>query len=266
MPTSPAPQAAPSLAPQTAPGRPAGGGATRTPTGPLAARQDSPARNATKKMRLGEWLSTLGLISQFQLSDALTVQVETGRKLGEILITKGYISEKELADVLALQETLADKNSIIEFEVDKTLLALVPQPFARQNNVVPLVKVGRRLVVGMLRVDDVKTLDTLSLLTGYLVVPLPIRDDDLQQALATFYENKVSAKEAAIEKAVKVAGDDKPATTRRIEDISESATDSDAPVIELVNSILNDAIEKGASDIHLEPRDGLLEVRFRLDG
>lgn len=196
------------------------------------------------------------------------MQVETGRKLGEILVTKGYINEKELADVLMLQETLSDKHSLAEFQVDDTLTALVPHSFAKQNMIVPLVKVGRRLVVGTPRVDDVKSLDTLSLLTGYLVVPVAFAEAEAQAAVVHFYENK-GANQKTIEKAVQAAGSDKEASAnmqRRVEDISAAADDNDAPIIELVNSVLNDAIDRGASDVHLEPREQFLEVRFRMDG
>ncbi len=221
-------------------------------------------------MRLGEWLSSLGLISQFQLSEALTIQVETGRKLGEILVTKGYINEKELSDILSLQESLATKGTLTEFQVEQTLVNLVPNNFAKQNNVVPLVKVGRRLVVGMTRADDVKTLDTLSLLTGYLVVPVTFRADDIQAAIAQFYDNKAQTHKDTIEKAVKNVGageaDRAQSALRRVEDLSTGVGDNDAPIIELVNSVLNDAIERGASDIHMEPREHFLEVRFRMDG
>ena len=242
---------------------------------PQAARPQSPSSAPTpadgskgplRRLRLGDWLSQLGLISQFQLSEALTAQVETGRKLGEILVSKGYINEKELADVLALQETLSDKTALTEFEVDESLVAMVPQAFAKQNMVVPLVKVGRRLVVGISNADDVKSLDTLSLLTGYLVVPVTFSADDIQTAIGQLYEARAKNLQT-IDKAVKVAGtDDKGTMQRRIEDISAASDDSDAPIIELVNSILNDAIDRGASDVHLEPREQCLEARFRMDG
>jgi type IV pilus assembly protein PilB len=224
-------------------------------------QQDGPI----KKLRVGEWLKNLGFISEFQLSEALTLQMETGKKLGEILVAKGYVAAKELQEILNLQEVLSNKSTLADFSVDAAILAMVPESFARQHFVIPLVKVGRRLVVAVNRADDTKLLDHLSLLTGHFMVPLAFRKEDLEGALTTFYDSRHRSNSSAIERAIKSGTHESSQPQRQVQEIG-TAGNADAPIIELVNAMLAEAVERGVSDIHLEPRETFMEVRFRIDG
>lgn len=218
-----------------------------------------------KKLRVGEWLKNLGFISEFQLSEALTLQMETGKKLGEILVAKGYVAAKELQEILNLQEVLANKSTLSDFTVDAAILSMVPESFARQHGVIPLVKVGRRLVIAVNRADDAKLLDHLSLLTGHFMVPLAFRKEDIDGALVTFYESRHRTNSSAIERAIKSGTHDLSPAPRQVQEIGTSTT-ADAPIIELVNAMLSEAVDRGVSDIHIEPRETFMEIRFRIDG
>lgn len=290
-----APSAPPAAPPQNAPGwggappapaapkpggfgPPPGGAAAPKPGGfgpPTAAFGKPPAQaaassdGALKRLKLGEWLVALGLHAQEKVNEVVAAQQGTGRKIGELFVQRDMINEKDLEDLLTLQELLGTHSSISEFAIDPKLMQMVPPQFAKQNGVIPFGKIGRRLVVGMSRPDDVKTLDSLSLLTGFLVVPVVLSDQRLKEGLSHLFEKKSeTSNQDAIARAVKSAGKDDAmsAAARKIEDLGATNSDSDAPIIELVNSILNDSIESGTSDIHLEARENYLEVRFRMDG
>jgi type IV pilus assembly protein PilB len=217
-----------------------------------------------KKKMIGEWLSSLGLISPFQLSEALSIQQETGQRIGEILIGKGYLTEAELTDCLHLQEVLATQTSLVAFPITAELLAMVPENFARQHTILPLMRIGRRLVIAARRVDDTKMMDHLSLLTGYVVTPIGFRDEDLAPALNRFYEDRTRRADSVIERAVKLSGRDDSRRQQTV-DIS-GGSDSDGPIVELVNSILADAVQRGAADVAFDPTEEGLAVRLRIDG
>ncbi|HEY9857043.1 MAG TPA: GspE/PulE family protein [Stenomitos sp.] len=219
-----------------------------------------------KRKMIGEWLCSLGLISPFQLSEALATQLETGQRIGQILIQKGFLSERELSEILTLQEVLATKTSLADFPIEPETIALVPEAFARQNLVVPLMKVGRRLVIATRRSDDTKLLDHLSLLTGYIVVPISFREEDLNPALHRFYSGGARKVDDTIERAVQRTGGKDDTRRQQVQEIGSGSADADAPIVELVNSILTDAAERGAADIAFDPSEAGLLIRMRCDG
>ncbi len=239
----------------------------------------TPAKSAGLKNKLiGEWLCGIGMISPFQLSDALSSQQESGQKLGQVLVQKGILNEKDLQQVLVLQQSLRTSENLGQFPFDPEAVSLVPEAFARKNNVVPLLKVGRRLLIGMVKVDDTRVLDHLSLLSGYMVVPIAFRDTDIPPGLTKLYGAIAGGAQATpgpsgavrventIEKAIAKSGVKEDASKKaQIQDIA-NVSDSDAPVVELVNSLLTDAMERGAADIAIDPKENALCVRLRIDG
>lgn len=219
-----------------------------------------------RKKMIGEWLCNLGLISPFQLSEALSTQQETGERIGQILIQKGFLNERELSEILTLQEVLATKSSLLDFPIEAETIALIPEAFARKNLLVPLMKVGRRLIIATRNIDDPKLLDHLSLLTGYIVVPIGFREEDLSGALGRFYEDRSRRVDDTIERAIKrTGGRDDGRRQQQAQDIS-AGSEVDAPIVELVNSILTDAVERGAADIAFDPTEEGLGIRMRIDG
>jgi len=231
-----------------------------------------------KNKLIGEWLCGIGMISPFQLSDALSSQQETGQKLGQVLVQKGVLIEKDLQQVLVLQQALRTCETLAQFPYDPDAVSLVPEAFARKNHIVPLLKVGRRLLIGMVKVDDTRVLDHLSLLSGYMVVPIAFRDTDIAPGLSKLFGSSAAAApgptgpsgtarvENTIEKAIAKSGaKDDAGKKPQIQDIA-NASDSDAPVVELVNSLLTDAMERGAADIAIDPKESGLCIRLRIDG
>ncbi|HEY9854160.1 MAG TPA: hypothetical protein V6D05_00395, partial [Stenomitos sp.] len=102
-----------------------------------------------RKQRVGEWFVEMNLISSRQLAEAMARQAETGERLGNVLINLGYLTERELTDVLRVQQTLANNASLTSFAVDPNVLAMLNLSFVRQHKVLPLLLIGKRLMLAM---------------------------------------------------------------------------------------------------------------------
>lgn len=221
-----------------------------------------PNKGSLRKQRIGDWLVELNLITKRQLDEAISQQSESGERIGSILIRLGYLSEKELSDVLMLQETLTSRSSLTEFPIDVNVLRLLSETFVKQNLVIPLLLVGNRLVVALNQADNISLIDRISLLTGYRIIPLSFRQEDLQLAVVYFYESKMLQNVGTIERAIQAGG----AGEEQKEGNEQPVRADDGPIVELVNSVLADAIESNASDIHLDAQERCIAVRMRIDG
>lgn len=213
-----------------------------------------------RKQRLGEWLVDLNLISRRQLEQAMELQSNTGARLGDILVQLGYLSERELSDVLIVQDKLASHAALTDFPIDVNVLRLLNVNFVKQHLALPLLLVGNRLVIAHNQKDNVQVLDRVSLLTGYKILSLAFRTEDIQHAIPYFYESKTLQNAGAIERAIKGASD------ANAEGAEQPILPEDGPIVELFNSILHEAIESQASDIHIENHERCLIIRMRTDG
>ncbi|HKE56033.1 MAG TPA: type IV-A pilus assembly ATPase PilB [Pyrinomonadaceae bacterium] len=247
--------------------------------------------------KLGEILVRENLISPQHLREALDYQREHGGRLGFNLVKLGLVSDDMITAVLSRQYGIPSVNLDL-FHIDEAVLRLIPQDVAQKYSVLPLSRVGATLTLAMVDPTNVFAMDDIKFMTGLNVEPVVVAEASVQHAIAKYYGGSreielasVSAEEAALEAARAANGggitredlvslDSIDFDTDRseegdvevLEDNEEidlttlSKMSEDAPVVRLVNVLLVDALRRGASDIHVEPYEKELRIRFRIDG
>ncbi len=219
-------------------------------------------------LKLGELLTKAQLISAQQLEHALEEQKQSGGRLGEHLVRLGYVSEEDILDCLSQQYGVPSIN-LRHFDIDESIIRLIPADVARKYQFIPVSKTGATLTVAMADPTNVFAMDDITFITGYRVEPVVAAEEALREAIDKYYgtthamelkkvmEDLSTVEEASLE--VLEEEDDIDIT-----DLEASA--DEAPVVRLVNLILTDALKRGASDIHVEPYEKSYRVRFRIDG
>ncbi len=205
-----------------------------------------------------------GLITSEQLDDALALQKSAGGRIGSTLVKLGYVSEEEIASFLGRQYGVPPVD-LSKAAIDPAILKLVPAEVARKYLLIPLGRSGGALTVAMADPSDIFAIDEVRFITGHNIQPMVAPDTSIQNALNRHYETAGFARSLVRDFEQKELGLAEP--DQRGVDLAElyRATE-EAPVVKLVNLILTDAINKGASDIHLEPYEKAFRIRFRLDG
>ena len=213
--------------------------------------------------RLGELLVREKLISLTQLRHAQEEQQKSGHNLGYTLAKLGYVRDDEITSFLSQQYRVPTVN-LDEYEVDADILKLVPKEPCERHKVVPISRTGNALIVAMADPTNLNAIDDLKFLTGYNIEPVIASESAIQAAIEKYYHAGPSYDEvmAGFEEAdIDFTGDEEDINLLELEKASE-----DAPVVRLVNMVLLNAIKKGASDIHIEPYEKKLRVRYRIDG
>ena len=204
------------------------------------------------RRRLGALLVAEGLVSQHQIEAALARQQIDRRRLGDVLVREGLVTEADLVDALAAQLDLevADLGRVY---LSPETLALLPRNVIIRRGVLPLsLDDDGTLVLAMTDPLDVVALDEVRLRTKRKVRPVVCAESAFEEALATFFNTRGKLREQSEEEESQVAG--------------EAALAHDASIIEIVDSLISDAVSMKASDIHLEPQAEALHVRCRIDG
>jgi len=218
--------------------------------------------------RLGEILVKESLITQEQLKQALDYQKQHSGRLGTCLVKMGFITDDEVTAVLSRQYGVPSIN-LKFYEVDPTVVKLIPQETAVRYQIVPLSRVGSTLTIAMTDPTNVFAMDDIKFMTGFNVEPVVASESAIADAIQKFYGEVKSVQE--LDKVMKdLAGDETDielGTEEQEMDLAslEKAAE-EAPIIKLVNLILTDALKRGASDIHIEPYEKEFRVRFRIDG
>jgi type IV pilus assembly protein PilB len=213
--------------------------------------------------RLGELLVRENLISLQQLQKAQEEQRKQGGRLGVQLTKLGFIDEQDLTTFLSKQYGVPSIN-LAEFEIDPEISKLVPREVAEKHLVIPVNRAGSSLIVAMSDPSNIYAIDDLKFVTGYNIEVVVASEASIKQAIDKAYDSGLSYKE------VMEGFDDAEIELGKMEeevnvlDLEKSA--EDAPVVKLVNLVLVDAIKKGASDIHVEPYEKSMRVRYRIDG
>ncbi|MDX6650792.1 MAG: type pilus assembly protein PilB [Solirubrobacteraceae bacterium] len=222
-------------------------------TAPTIASVLPAAPPGRKTMLLGEIVVELGHATREQIDAALTGARAAGRPIGEYLVDTGVISGDQLAEALAYRFGV-DHVHLSNFAVDMAAANLIAPEVAKRLEAVPVGFVGDdTLVVAMRDPANVVAIDDIAMITGYSVRPAVATRDDIQ-GLVSRLDRFGDVEEQPDEEALPVDA----------ADLVESA--GDAPVVKLVNSVIAQAVELGASDIHFEPAPGGLDVRMRVDG
>ncbi|HEV2489906.1 MAG TPA: type IV-A pilus assembly ATPase PilB [Candidatus Acidoferrales bacterium] len=218
--------------------------------------------------RLGEILVRDSLISADQLKQALEYQKREGGRLGTCLVRLGLVSDEDITAVLSRQYGVPSIN-LKFYEVDPSVIKLIPQETAVRYQIVPLSRVGSTLTIAMTDPTNVFAMDDIKFMTGFNVEPVVASESAISEAIAKFYGAAESGEEldkvmkdlAGGEADLELAQEEADMDLASLEKAAE-----EAPIIKLVNLILTDAVKRGASDIHVEPYEKELRVRFRTDG
>ncbi|UCG86793.1 MAG: type IV-A pilus assembly ATPase PilB [Gemmatimonadota bacterium] len=221
------------------------------------------ATAAASTERLGDLLVREGLITREQLQAALTEQRNTGMRLGYTLVKLGIVEETEITKMLARQYRMPAVD-LARFEVDPRIVKLVPGEVAVRHTVLPLKREGRTLTVAMSDPTNMTVVDDLKFITRYDIFPVIAGEYTLRTAIERYYE-QTDAQLQTILKDIAEEEDLEVIEEEEDEDAPTQVAD-DAPVVKLINGILTDAVKRGASDIHIEPFEKELRVRYRIDG
>ena len=212
--------------------------------------------------RLGELLVKENLITPEQLKKAIEEQKAGGGRLGSSLTKLGFVTDEELLSFLSKQYNVPAIN-LDEFEIDKEVVRKIPENIARKHLIVPVNQTGSTLIVATSDPTNLSVIDEIKFLTGYNVEFVAATETAIKKSIEKYFEVSTDYQDIMDEAAeeYEVIGDDDNIDVKSLEKASE-----EAPVIKLVNSVLNDAIKKGASDIHVEPYEKAFRIRFRIDG
>jgi type IV pilus assembly protein PilB len=224
-------------------------------------------------LKLGELLLRNKLITKDQLDKALELQKTNNSKLGYNLVKMGFVSDEEIATCLSKQFGISAIN-LSHFEIDQTVLDLVPVEVCRKYDLIPVNRTGAVLTVAMSDPTNIRAMDEINFICGYQVEPVVASEYAIKESIDKYYGSTHALElKQAMQAAIAERGMDS-----ELEDLEvlEEAADvdlaalerqtEDAPVVKLVNKVLYDALNEGASDIHVEPYEKEFRVRYRIDG
>jgi type IV pilus assembly protein PilB len=206
-----------------------------------------------------------GLLSKTDLEMAAKKAKETNQPLGDILISEGKLTEKDYRSMQAVIlgiPFVSLKGEKIDFEV----LSLIPEPIARNNNIIAYKKSAKGLEVAMLDVEDIAVIDSIKKKVGLKILPRLTSTDSIKDALAQYKKSLEADFEDIIKKesvSLKSVADDKgePQSEKELKELAE-----DIPIVKIVDTLISHAILQGASDVHIEPEETTVIVRYRIDG
>jgi type IV pilus assembly protein PilB len=219
--------------------------------------------------RLGDLLIREGLLTRENLARALQEQsANPGQRLGLTLVKMGIVAETDVVRMLARQHRMPAVD-LTRFEVDPRLLKLIPGELATKHTVLPLKRDGRQLTVAIADPNSMSVVDDLKFITRYDIVPVLAGEFSMRSAIEKYYESGEMHMQSLLQE---VAGDDDDdieileETEDTVDASILAAQVEEAPVVKLINAIMMDAVNKGASDIHFECFEHELRVRYRVDG
>jgi type IV pilus assembly protein PilB len=215
--------------------------------------------------RLGELLVREKLISLQQLRQAQEEQRKSGQNLGYTLSKLGYIADDDITNFLSSQYRLPAID-IENYDVDPEVIRLVSREVCEKHKILPVSRSGSSLIVAMADPTNLHAIDDIKFLTGYNVEPVVASETAIQHAIERYYNvgpnyDEVMAEFNIADDDIDFSGDSEEINALELERAS-----ADAPVVRLVNVLLLNAIRKGASDIHVEPYERKVRVRYRVDG
>ncbi|HEV8138224.1 MAG TPA: type IV-A pilus assembly ATPase PilB [Pyrinomonadaceae bacterium] len=239
--------------------------------------------------KLGEILVRENLISPQHLRQALDYQREHGGRLGFNLVKLGLVSDDTITAILSRQYGIPSVNLEL-FDIEDSVLRLIPQEVAQKYSVLPLSRVGATLTLAMVDPTNVFAMDDIKFMTGLNVEPVVVAEASVQQAISKYYSTSREIELSSVAPEVVSNGNgfsdadlvsldnldlDHSVNPEEVEVFEENdeidlssltRMSEDAPVVRLVNVLLVDALRRGASDIHVEPYEKELRIRFRIDG
>jgi len=216
--------------------------------------------------KIGDILVHQETISTEQLEKALSEQKNSNDKLGNILIAQGVITEEDLVNAFSMQCGHRSINKEEMLKVDQSIVSMLPEDFAKENNVLALSKKDNYLAIAMEDPEDLSTLDSIRKLTNLNPEILVAGKSSIESVLEVLYDKvkKSGEVESAISNISIVRGDEEDGDELDLG--TEQVSAEDAPFVKLVNLILTEAIKEGSTDVHIEPGRDTVNVRIRVDG
>ncbi len=216
------------------------------------------------KDKLIEVLIKGDLIKQKDLDKALETQKKYGGSLGKALVEQGSISQKSLMVVMSQQLNIP-LIDLSKYKVNKDVIALIPEKTARQYSILPISKMGNVITVAMADPLNLFAIDDVKLITNFRMDPVLATETDLKEAINVYYGAQTTSEISDIFEEAETA--DIEVLEEETIDVSEVTEQSQkAPIVKVVSLILNEALKRRASDIHIEAAEKSLRVRYRIDG
>jgi type IV pilus assembly protein PilB len=218
--------------------------------------------------RIGDILVREGLINPEQLTAALRDSRQGKTRIGYSLVKLGFINEADLTRALAKQYRVpaVDLDRVV---IDPKIIKLIPPELALKHLVLPLRRVGRMLTVAMATPTDAGAIDNLKFITRHDIEPVVVGEFTLRRHLEQYYQLKEEDTLNTLLESIEGSDDDVELLEEKDDDVSVAALQAqidDAPVVKLINGLLTDAVMRGASDIHIEPFEKEIRIRYRIDG
>ncbi|KYH35331.1 type II secretion system protein E [Clostridium tepidiprofundi DSM 19306] len=212
------------------------------------------------RKRLGDLLIDTGKITKEQLKEILNKQRGSGKKLGELLIDEKILSEDDIIEVLEKQLGIK-KVKLDIVKVDKKAIETIPESLARKYNVIPISFLGNKMRVAMSDPLNIFAIDDIKIASGFDVIPLIATIRDILDAIDRYYSSQYVEKVAAeLTNENTAKNNDKQEEELTVDDVRN------APVVKLIDSIIINAVKARASDIHIEPFEKYIKIRYRVDG
>lgn len=217
--------------------------------------------NKQNRKRLGDLLLEVGIISKEQLDEALKIQKDSGERLGEVLISEGYVTQQDIIEVLEFQLGIPHVE-LDKYDIDPSACLTISENLAKRYGLIPIHKKDGILTVAMSDPLNVFAIDDIKIYSGMAVQPVIAAIKDIYAAIDKYYSAQKAIQ--AVEEFKKEQGSIKI----NAEGIDEQAADeiNNSPAVKLVNSIIEQAVNDKASDIHIEPFERYIRIRYRTDG
>jgi len=219
-------------------------------------------QQAAKKMRVGDALIAEGLINEEQLQQALALQKKSGKRLGAVLVEMHLVTEHDIVQILSKQLKIPFID-LSNYLIDPIIAKLVPEHLAKRHMLIPINKVGNKLTVAMVDPLNIIAIDDIQLLTGLMVKPVVATQTDINKALQDAY-GAVAQRDKLMDELDDI-GKEGEASADDLDQLGELG-ENDAPIIRLCNLVISQAVQNGVSDIHIEPFEKELRIRYRQDG
>ncbi|KRQ88077.1 Type II secretion system protein E [Caloramator mitchellensis] len=212
------------------------------------------------KKRLGEFLVETGLITPEQLQKALMLQKSSGKKLGEILVEQGFITEDQIIEVLEFQLGIPHVK-LDRFPIEQDAIKLVSENIAKRHTLLPIKIEHDKLYVAMADPLNIFAIEDVQIYSGKNVQPAIAKSEDIKKQIDKYY-----GKQEALKAAEEFKKENKFFRLDRNKQSKEQDDSASAPIVKLVNSVFEQAIIQRASDIHIEPFEEEIIIKFRIDG
>jgi len=215
--------------------------------------------------RLGEILVKNNLINRDQLAKAVEEQKLSGNqlRLGSILINMKLLTEEQLTSFLSKQYGVPSVN-LADYEIDPAVIKIIPSEVVQKYQLIPVNRAGATLIIAVSDPSNLFAIEDIKFMTGYNIEMVVASERDIKTSIDKYYDQSASLADVMSDMDVEdfeIIDDSEQVDVGSLERATE-----DAPVVKMVNAILQDAIRKKASDIHVEPYEKLFRVRYRIDG